>query len=299
MNNDARPHWHLVGAGHIGLLAARYLIAAGHGVTVVRAQSCPQLTARFVFADGRPERTLRLPVIAPGGHGQPVTHLIVACKTPFTAAALARCRLADDATVIRLQNGLGTLDGRLGPGMRLIEAVTTSAVKTAANAHEVVAENETWMGGSRRPDWCDTLAPHWPGLQWVDDVRPYQRRKLVANAAINPLTALHDVPNGALLDDAALRRRMAAIVAEADAVLGRLDPAWPGASRAHVEAVAEATARNTSSMRADVQRGAPTEIEAINGWLLEQARRLGLDLPENRRVVEALGRRGLAQRRDQ
>ncbi len=110
----------------------------------------------------------------------------------------------------------------------------------------------------------------------------------MANALINPLTGLHDLPNGALLDDPVLHRRMAELATEADALLTRLDPGWPGDSLPRVEAIARATAGNTSSMRADMQRGAPTEIDAINGWLLDQAARLGLALPAHRAIVTAV-----------
>jgi len=43
-------------------------------------------------------------------------------------------------------------------------------------------------------------------------------------------------------------------------------------------------------MRADWQRGAQTEIDAINGWLVQQADRLGLAVPANRKVVTAMRR---------
>ena len=56
-------------------------------------------------------------------------------------------------------------------------------------------------------------------------------------------------------------------------------------------AVARATAGNTSSMRADMRRGAITEIEAINGWLLREADRLGLELPAHRAIVAAVRQR--------
>ena len=112
--------------------------------------------------------------------------------------------------------------------------------------------------------------------------------KLVANAAINPLSALYDVPNGALVDRADLRACMQRVVAEADMLLSALDADWPGDSLAAVEDVARATAANTSSMRADLQRGAVTEIDAINGWLVAKGARLGMEMPVNTALVERI-----------
>ncbi len=96
------------------------------------------------------------------------------------------------------------------------------------------------------------------------------------------------MPNGAVVDDPALQQEARALCAEADTLLTALDSRWPGHSFSAVLQVARATAGNTSSMRADRQRGATTEIEAINGWLLRQAQRHGMDLPTHRRLVEAL-----------
>ncbi|ROO31353.1 ketopantoate reductase family protein [Salinisphaera orenii] len=291
MNGITPPHWHLLGAGHIGTWAAGHLLSAGHRVSVVRATDAPIVNARLIDADSGDETRLRLPVASPAALSAPLSHVVVACKTPFTETALARCLLAADATVIRLQNGVGTLDGRLPAGACLIEAVTTAAVKGQRDRHEIVADNETWMGGpAARPGWFAGLSEHWPGLQWTAHIRHRQWRKLVANAVINPLTALHDVPNGALLTETPLAEHAAALAAEADRLLARIDPTWPGDSLAGVQAIARATADNTSSMRADMARGAATEIEAINGWLLRQADTCGLALPAHAAIAEAVRR---------
>jgi 2-dehydropantoate 2-reductase len=45
--------------------------------------------------------------------------------------------------------------------------------------------------------------------------------------------------------------------------------------------VAEATAANRSSMGQDVDSKRPTEIEAINGFIVRESKRLGLDAPVN------------------
>ncbi|WP_423821792.1 2-dehydropantoate 2-reductase [Salinisphaera sp. SPP-AMP-43] len=282
--------WHIIGAGRIGSLAAHYLQQAGAEILGVRPGPAHRRRIELVFdsASAISQRPLELP-IQPPLDCEPISQLLVACKTPYSAAALARVRLTDDATVVRLQNGLGSLDGLLAPGQRLIEGVTASAVMSAGDGRlRVVAENATFFGGGPRPAWFDALAAHWPMLAWADDIRPPQWRKLIANAVLNPLTALHDVPNGALLERDDLQTEMQALVAEADAVLARLDPGWPADSYDRVAEVASATAANTSSMRADIHAGAITEIEAINGWLLQRAAELGLDLPTHRRIVAAV-----------
>ncbi|MZR62422.1 ketopantoate reductase family protein [Alcanivorax sp. DP30] len=284
------PHWYLLGAGNMGTLAAWYLTQAGHAVTVIKANSPSMLNKSLHFPDGR-TLPLALPVRAPEQLAAPIDHLIVAVKTPYSRTALDPLNhlLHAGSHVIRLQNGLGALDGILPAGITPLEAVSTSAVKGQHPDHEIVAENTTWLGGnSPQPAWFSGLQRHWPNLQWANNIHVPQWQKLVANAVINPLTALYDVPNGQILEDPDLHQQAERLCAEADATLSALDPDWPGQSLKNVLAVAKATAGNTSSMRADRQRGANTEINAINGWIVKQAEQLGIEVPENKAMVDAL-----------
>ncbi|MGB2246876.1 MAG: ketopantoate reductase family protein [Alcanivorax sediminis] len=284
------PHWYLVGAGNMGTLAAWHLLQAGHNVTVIKAGRGISLDKTLTLPDGH-STTLTLPVLPPDVITSPIDYLLVAVKTPYSEAAISaiKNKLHTDSLVIRFQNGLGALDGLLPTGTTILEAVSTSAVKGLHPHHQIVAENTTWLGGPMvEPDWLRGLQRHWPNLQWCENVHEPQWKKLVANVVINPLTALHDVPNGHVVDNPALRQQAALLCAEADAVLQALDPSWPGNSLDSVLAVARATAGNTSSMRADRQRGAVTEIEAINGWLVKQADKLGMAVPHNRRIVAQL-----------
>jgi 2-dehydropantoate 2-reductase len=116
--------------------------------------------------------------------------------------------------------------------------------------------------------------------------------KLLVNCAINPLTALFDRPNGALLEDAQLREIAREVVRETLRV-----------ARAHgvvlsdeeaierVEAVASKTARNISSMLQDVRRGRPTEIDYINGAVVREGQRLGIPTPLNLLLTKLLKER--------
>jgi 2-dehydropantoate 2-reductase len=125
--------------------------------------------------------------------------------------------------------------------------------------------------------------------------------KLVINAAINPLTALLGVPNGELLNRSTARALMAALAREAAAVAiaqGIVLP-FPDAVVA-AESIARRTAANISSMLQDVLRGAPTEIDAISGAIIQAGMQTGVPTPINRtlwQLVKALSGKGTGLRK--
>lgn len=106
--------------------------------------------------------------------------------------------------------------------------------------------------------------------------------KLVINAAINPLTALLQVPNGDLLTNPAARDLMelAALEAAAVAAARGVSLPYPNPVEA-VEVVAQRTGGNLSSMLKDVQRGGPTEIDAINGAVARLGEQSHVPTPVN------------------
>jgi 2-dehydropantoate 2-reductase len=107
--------------------------------------------------------------------------------------------------------------------------------------------------------------------------------KLAVNAAINPLTAILDIPNGDLLKSQPSRKLLGLAAIEVEMVAKATGIHLPfddmvGA----VEEVVQRTAHNQSSMLQDMRRGAPTEIEAINGAVVQAAEKVGLSAPVNR-----------------
>jgi 2-dehydropantoate 2-reductase len=98
-------------------------------------------------------------------------------------------------------------------------------------------------------------------------------KKLAVNAGINATTALARIPNGALLDGpaaetAAEAARETARVARAAGV-----DISDGAAVERTREVAAATAANTSSMQQDVLAEKRTEVDAINGYVVDRAER--------------------------
>jgi 2-dehydropantoate 2-reductase len=120
--------------------------------------------------------------------------------------------------------------------------------------------------------------------------------KMIVNSAINPLTAILRVKNGQLLILPPARVLMGDLARETAVVAKTLgvELPFPSPERA-AEEVAERTAENQSSMLQDVLRGAPTEIDAINGAVIRLAVENNFQVPVNETIwslVKALTLRG-------
>jgi len=116
--------------------------------------------------------------------------------------------------------------------------------------------------------------------------------KAVANAAINPLTALWRVTNGELLQTEDRRWLLTRLAEEAANVARTKGIVLPFEDPVgFVESVCRTTAANRSSMLQDVERGRQTEIDSINGIIVAGGRGLGVPVDINEvvwRLVRAL-----------
>jgi 2-dehydropantoate 2-reductase len=108
-------------------------------------------------------------------------------------------------------------------------------------------------------------------------------KKLVVNAAVNPLTAILKVRNGALLERPELEpviRMVADEVWEAGTRRGIQLPEPPELFQ-EICRVCHVTAANRSSMLRDVEEGRRTEIDAINGAVVRLGYESGVATPVN------------------
>jgi len=122
------------------------------------------------------------------------------------------------------------------------------------------------------------------------DITLLRWQKLMVNIAINPLTALHQVQNGQLLKPNYATQVMN-LLNEACFIADKL-----GISITLAEALNSAytvmrqTRCNNSSMAQDIKLGRKTEIDAICGYIVSEAEKLGLDAPYNRAMLEEIAR---------
>lgn len=211
--------------------------------------------------------------------------LVKSWQTQSAAEKLQQC-LAADGVALTLQNGLGNrevLAAALGEERVAAGVITTGATLVAPGVVRWGGEGTISLGDHPKLTELTGLLEQ-AGFKVVSgqDVASLAWSKLVINAAINPLTALLNIPNGELLTrqdaqylSAQLATEVAAVAKGRGVALTFADPV------AAAHDVARRTAANLSSMLQDVQRGAQTEIDAICGSVVRAGAEAGVPTPVN------------------
>jgi len=221
--------------------------------------------------------------------------LVKSWQTERAARWLSEC-LLPTGVALTLQNGLGNdevLSAVLGAERVAVGVTTTGASVAAPAVVRPGGEGIVSLGKHPRiPSLAEALRRAGFAVEMVSDVRSLQWGKLAVNAAINPLTALLGVPNGALLDEPAARLFMRRAAQEVERTAKALGIDLPFENPAAVaEEVARRTASNFSSMLQDLRRGAPTEIDAICGAVVRAAAKAGVSAPLNAALWEMVKER--------
>lgn len=278
----------IVGGGALGTLLATRLERAGHAVAVLaRGEARREALA----STARPIAVTTDPAALPRAA------LVFVCVKAYDTEGAARAVSALGApppAVCTLQNGWGhmeTLAAALPEAPLVAGATALGAYFDAAGELHVSTEGETllapWTPRDARAAEYVAAVLQSAGFRAEarTDARAILWRKLTLNVAVNPLTALLDRPNGALLEHPPLLRVATAAAVEAARAGVRhgylpadFDPA------PLLEALLRATRANRSSMAEDLARGRRTEAEAILGAAIRASRDGGGEAP----VLEAL-----------
>jgi len=283
----------IVGTGALAGLFAAHLAGAGRDVTILGSwpaglQALREHGIRLLEAGGR-ECSYPIKATECAAQAGLVRHALILVKSWQTARAaeqLTDC-LAADGLALTLQNGAGNreiLVQALGASRVAVGVTTTGANLLAPGLVQAAGSGVISLGAHPR------LSPLWRALgqagfvlESSSDVEALLWGKIVINAAINPITALLDISNGQLLEIQSARDLASDTALEAAAVAAALGIHLPYPDpQVAMAAVARRTASNRSSMLQDIQRGAPTEIDAICGAIVRAGEQTGVPTPLNK-----------------
>jgi 2-dehydropantoate 2-reductase len=230
---------------------------------------------------------------------------IVATKAMHTGSAIeATAGAFADGCVATVQNGLGNEESIANHVERVIRGTTFPAGRLLAPGQvQWDVKGDTTFGPfepkpaplkeiERLADACTRAGMP---AQAVPDARGPQWRKVIFNAATNPVGALTGLTHGRVCEDPELRRLVSGLVDEGKAVAAaqaiELD-ADPEELIDHA-AKPEVAYDHKASMLQDVEARRPTEIDYLNGGIVRFGGEHRVPTPLNRAIwalVKALER---------
>jgi 2-dehydropantoate 2-reductase len=240
---------------------------------------------------GRPRATADATELPPCEFG------IVATKAMHTERAIAAAAHAFAAgCVATVQNGLGNEETIARHVERVIRGTTFPAGKLLApGCVQWDVKGDTTLGPYEpQPAPMDEIrrladACTRGGMPTaaVADARGPQWRKVIFNAATNPVGALTGLTHGRVCEEPALRRLVTGVVDEGKAVAAAQEITLDADPEDLIDHAAkpEVAYDHKASMLQDVEARRPTEIDYLNGGIVRFGRDHGVPTPLNEAIV--------------
>ena len=280
----------VMGAGAVGCYYGGMLARAGHEVVLIGRPQHVEAISR----DGLRMQTttfdeqVHLAASTEPGAVQGAQLVLFCVKSTDTesAGALLRPHLAPDALVLSLQNGVDNAE-RLRvvlPQHAVAAAVVYVATEMAGPGHvrhhgrgELVIEP-----ASASQAVAQALIAAGVPAEISSNVRGALWAKLILNCAYNAVSAITQLPYGRAVAGEGVQDVMQDVVAECLAVARAEGVQVTGDVDAAVRKIAETMPSQFSSTAQDLARGKRSEIDYLNGLIVERGKALGIATPANR-----------------
>jgi 2-dehydropantoate 2-reductase len=222
---------------------------------------------------------------------------IVATKAMHTDAAVAATAraFADGGSVASVQNGLGNEEAIARHVPRVIRGTTFPAGKILEPGHvQWDVKGDTTLGPyeaqpapleavERLAEACTRAGMPTTAVQ---DARGPQWRKVIFNAATNPIGALTGLTHGRVCEDEPLRALVTRLVDEGKAVAAaqRIQLDADPEDLIDYAARKDVAYAHKASMLQDVEARRPTEVDFLNGGIVRFGREHGVPTPQNEAI---------------
>ena len=280
----------VMGAGAVGCYYGGMLARAGHEVVLIGRPQHVEAIAR----DGLRMQTttfdeqVHLAASTEPGAVQGAQLVLFCVKSTDTesAGALLRPHLAPDALVLSLQNGVDNAERLRAvlPQHAVAAAVVYVATEMAGPGHvrhhgrgELVIEP-----ASASQAVAQALIAAGVPTEISSNVRGALWAKLILNCAYNAVSAITQLPYGRAVAGEGVQDVMRDVVTECLAVARAEGVQVTGDVDAAVRKIAETMPSQFSSTAQDLARGKRSEIDYLNGLIVERGKALGIATPANR-----------------
>ena len=280
----------VMGAGAVGCYYGGMLARAGHDVVLIarpqHVQAIASVGLRLQSQTFDEQIQLQATTDASAVQGADLVLFCVKSSDTEAAGRLMQPYLRADAMVMCLQNGVDNADRLRSvlPDHTVSAAVVYVATEMAGPGHvkhngrgDLVIEPSV---SSKAVAEALTAA----GVPTVisNNVRGELWAKLILNCAYNAVSAIAQLPHGKTVVGAGVQDVMRDVVAECLAVAKAESVQVAGDVHAAVAKLAGSMPKQSSSTAQDLARGKPTEIDYLNGLIVQRGTALGIATPANR-----------------
>jgi 2-dehydropantoate 2-reductase len=286
----------VIGCGAVGSLFAAHLAKSGEAEVWaydVWNEHIQAIRKNGLRLSGAADFTARLNATGDPKELPRCKYGIVATKAIHTRPAISETAhiFDENSAVCSVQNGVGNEEIIAEKVKFVIRGTTFPAGHPIAPGHiGFDIKGDTWIGPfepTHTPmDKVEELAGliSRSGMNTIalKDARGAQWTKLIFNAATNPVGALTCLHHGAATRFSATKQLFNDLIAEGEAVAKNLGIELHGDPRELVEKGARAPGKHRSSMLQDVLARRPTEVDFMNGAIVQWGEKMSVATPLNR-----------------
>jgi len=303
---ESEPKVAIIGAGPIGGILGAYLASAGHYVVLcdILKDHLDAIVECGLTITGVAEMTAKCGQVACGipelCDFSEVDTFIVCTKASIMPKIVPQIQEVADpgARVVCNQNGLGNeefMAENFGPD---------NVLRIVPNyAGGVTGNGEIWMSFFNPPNYIGAMTAAGEPLarrlaemlteagletRFTVDIKKPEWEKAILNAALNPICAITGKRMKDMVDFDLTLALSEALIREGVAVAEAAGVTFDEGFVEHGVGYLKKAGYHKPSMLQDLERGVKTEVDWINGKIVEQGRALGVETPYNQTVVALL-----------
>lgn len=292
----------VIGCGAVGSLFAAHLAKAGEAEVWaydVWKDHVEAIRSNGLRISGAAEMTVRLNATSDAKQLPRCDYGIVATKAIHTKAAISEAAHAFDekSAVCSVQNGVGNEELIAEHVKYVIRGTTFPAGHPVSPGHiGYDIKGDTWIGPFEPTNTTMPRVEELAGLISragmntipLKDARGAQWTKLIFNASTNPVGALTLLDHGAATRFSPTSQLFSDLIAEGEAVARKLGIELHGDARQLVQKGANAPGKHRASMLQDILLKRQTEVDFMNGAIVEWAEKVGIPAPLNKALWQLI-----------
>jgi len=279
----------ILGAGAIGSACGSLLSKKNDVVLIGQKAHVDAINANGLVVKGDVQETLHVKADTEIREIPPNSLVIITTKVYDLESALSGIKklLKKDTIIFILQNGIGNeeLARRvLGEKVEIVRGVLHMGAEFLKPGEVTIIKGWIAVGNtSRGRELAELLNGSGLKTKIVDDLRKDAWGKLIVNCVINPLTAILQVRDYGVVHPA-LEKVRDGVVMECIEVARAEGLEFERSLRKNIDKEISGLG-NYSSMHQDIMKGRKTEIDFLNGKVVELGKKHGIPTPINETLV--------------